>query len=255
MADPKYDIYFRGEILPGADAAQVKSAIAQIFKADAAKLATLFSGKVNTIKKSVDKATAAKYQQAFKKAGAKAVITLAKEELSSEIPAAAPVAAQQETAPLSESSPESSSKPDSTADSAPDSTADSAPDSAPDSTPAIKQAIADANWDVLPSGSDLLKPDERRDIPDVDIDTSSIKVVSPFAEIEVDNKPIPPAPDTSHISVAEVGEDMNPNKAPPAADLVLDLSSFSIAEAGAALTDQKEKKAPPAPDTSHIELE
>ena len=243
MADPKYDIYFRGEILPGADAAQVKSAIAQIFKADAAKLATLFSGKVNTIKKSVDKATAAKYQQAFKKAGAKAVITLAKEEQSAEIPATAPVAAQQETAPLSELSPESSSKPDSTAD------------SAPDSTPAIKQAIADANWDVLPSGSDLLKPDERRDIPDVDIDTSSIKVVSPFAEIEVENKPIPPAPDTSHISVAEVGEDMNPNKAPPAADLVLDLSSFSIAEAGAALTDEKEKKTPPAPDTSHIELE
>ena len=243
MADPKYDIYFRGEILPGADAAQVKSAIAQIFKADAAKLAILFSGKVNTNKKSVDKATAAKYQQAFKKAGAKAVITLAKQVQSSE-PPAAPVTAQQETAPLSESSPaESSSKPDSTAD------------SAPDSTPAIQQAIADANWDVLPSGSDLLKPDERRDIPDVDIDTSSIKVVSPFAEIEVDNKPIPPAPDTSHISVAEVGEDMNPNKAPPAADLVLDLSSFSIAEAGAALTDQKEKKAPPAPDTSHIELE
>ena len=227
MADPKYDIYFRGEILPGADAALVKSAIAQIFKADAAKLAVLFSGKVNTIKKSVDKATAAKYQQAFKKAGAKAVITLAKEEQSSEVPAAAPVDAQQESAPSSE----------------------------PDSTPAVKQAIADANWDVLPSGSDLLKPDERRDIPDVDIDTSSIKVVSPFAEIEVENKPIPPAPDTSHISVAEVGEDMNPNKAPPAVDLVLDLSSFSIAEPGAALTDEKEKKTPPAPDTSHIELE
>ena len=226
MADPKYDIYFRGEILPGADAALVKSAIAQIFKADAAKLAILFSGKVNTIKKSVDKATAAKYQQAFKKAGAKAVITLAKQVQSSE-PPAAPVTAQQENVPPSK----------------------------PDNTPAIQQAIADANWDVLPSGSDLLKPDERRDIPDVDIDTSSIKVVSPFAEIEVDNKPIPPAPDTSHISVAEVGEDMNPNKAPPAADLVLDLSSFSIAEAGAALTDQKEKKAPPAPDTSHIELE
>ena len=226
MADPKYDIYFRGEILPGADAAQVKSAIAQIFKADDAKLAILFSGKVNTIKKSVDKATAAKYQQAFKKAGAKAVITLAKQVQSSE-PPAAPVTAQQENVLPSK----------------------------PDNTPAVKQAIADANWDVLPSGSDLLKPDERRDIPDVDIDTSSIKVVSPFAEIEVENKPIPPAPDTSHISVAEVGEDMNPNKAPPAADLVLDLSSFSIAEAGAALTDEKEKKTPPAPDTSHIELE
>ena len=54
MADPKYDIYFRGEILPEADEAQVKAAIAKIFKADDAKLAQLFSGKVNTIKKSVD---------------------------------------------------------------------------------------------------------------------------------------------------------------------------------------------------------
>ena len=227
MADPKYDIYFRGEILPGADAAQVKSAIAQIFNADAAKLAILFSGKVNTIKKSVDKATAAKYQQAFKKAGAKAVITLTKEAHSSEVSAAAPAHAQQESAPSSE----------------------------PSNEPVVKQGITDANWDVLPSGSDLLKPDERRDIPSVDIDTSSIKVVSPFAEIEVENKPIPPAPDTSHISVADVGEDMNPNKTPSTADLELDLSSFSIAEPGSALNDEKEKKTPPAPDTSHIELE
>ena len=30
MADPKYDIYFRGEILPGADEAVVKVAIAKI---------------------------------------------------------------------------------------------------------------------------------------------------------------------------------------------------------------------------------
>ncbi len=41
MADPRYDIYFRGEILAGADDAQVKAAVAKIFKADAAKLALL----------------------------------------------------------------------------------------------------------------------------------------------------------------------------------------------------------------------
>ena len=39
MADPKYDIYFRGEILAGADDERVKAAIAKVFKADAAKLA------------------------------------------------------------------------------------------------------------------------------------------------------------------------------------------------------------------------
>ena len=32
MADPRYDIYFRGEILAGADEVQVKAAVAKIFK-------------------------------------------------------------------------------------------------------------------------------------------------------------------------------------------------------------------------------
>jgi len=201
MADPRYDIYFRGEILPGADEAKVKAAIAKIFKADDAKLAALFSGKVNTIKKTVDKSTAAKYQQAFKQAGAKAVITLAKD------------------AQVAESQPDT-----------------------------------EGSWDVLPSGSDLLKPDERRNIPDADIDTSAIKVVSPFAEIEVAEKIVPPAPDTHHISVADVGEDMNPDRPAPVTDLELDLSAFSVAESGAILADKKDKIVPPAPDTNHIKL-
>jgi microcompartment protein CcmL/EutN len=218
MADPKYDIYFRGEILAGADEANVKAAVAKIFKADAAKLAVLFSGKVNSIKKAVDKTTAAKYQQAFKQAGAKLVITLAKEEQVS-IPVNSSKATTQ---------PSIVNKQEST--------------------------ISEGSWDVLPTGSDLLKPDERRNIPDADIDTSGIKVVSPFAEIEVSEKVVPPAPSTSHITVADVGEDMNPERVTPVADLELDLSSFTVAEPGAELTDKKEKSAPLAPDTSHIKL-
>jgi len=225
MADPRYDIYFRGEILAGADDAQVKAAVAKIFKADAAKLATLFSGKVNTIKKSVDKATAAKYQQAFKQAGAKAVITVAKVAQTAETSATQPIGQKAKT-----SSVEKNTETDNT-------------------TP-----VNEGNWDVLPSGSDLLKPAERRDIPVVDIDTSAIKVVSPFAEIEEADKVVPPAPDTAHISVADVGEDMNPERADPVADLALDLSAFTVAETGAALVDKKEKKVPPAPDTNHIKL-
>ena len=218
MADPRYDIYFRGEILAGADDAKVKAAIAKIFKADAAKLATLFSGKVNTIKKSVDKATAAKYQQAFKQAGAKAVITIAK-ATEAKVAQAAETSATQ---PISQKAKTSS--------------------------------VDKGNWDVLPSGSDLLKPAERRNVADVDIDTSAIKVVSPFAEVEVEDKVVPPAPDTTHISVAAVGEDMNPERAAPVADLALDLSAFTVAETGATLADKKEKTVPPAPDTNHIKL-
>lgn len=209
MADPRYDMYFRGEILAGADETSVKAAVAKIFKADAAKLAILFSGKVNTIKKAVDKPTAAKYQQAFKKAGAKLVITLAKVEQ------------EKVSANLAKA----------------------------------KTTIVSGDvWDVLPPGSDLLKPDERRNMPDADIDTSGIKVVSPFAEIEIAEKAVPLAPNTSHITVADVGEDMNPERPKPAADLELDLSAFTVAEAGTELMDKKEKIVPSAPDTDHIKL-
>jgi hypothetical protein len=228
MADPKYDIYFRGEILPGADDAQVRVAIAKIFKADDAKLAQLFSGKVNTIKKSVDKAIAAKYQQAFKNAGAKAIITVAKEvvkpdTVKSEVPKKEP--AEIVNAAVIKAH-----------------------------TVAAEIQVVTGSWDILPSGSDLLAPDERRNIADADIDTSAIKMVSPFTEVEVVDKPIPPAPDTRHISVAEVGGDMNPDRPAPVAELELDLSEFTVAEVGVALADKKEKHVPPAPDTNHIKL-
>lgn len=220
MTDPKYDIYFRGEVLPGQDDAQVKQSIAKLFKASDAKLAQLFSGKVNVVKKSVDKATAAKYQQAFKKAGAKAVITLAKDEqVKNE---------QVKREPIKDNS--------------------------------LKDKLIAANtdkdnrWDVLPVGSDLLKPDERQHAVDPNIDVSGIKMVSPFEEIEVEEKPVPPAPKTDHISVAEVGEDMNPDRPAPPPTPDLDLSELSVAEPGADLGDKKEKETPPAPDTTHIKL-
>lgn len=200
MTDPKYDIYFRGEVLPDHDETQVRQSIAKLFKANDAKLDQLFSGKVNVVKKSVDKATAAKYQQAFKKAGAKAVITLAKDEQVKDEP------------------------------------------------------LKDNNWDVLPAGSDLLKPDERQQVAGPDIDVSAIKMVSPFEEITVEDKPVPPAPKTDHISVAAVGEDMNPDRPAPPPAPELDLSELSVAEPGADLGDKKEKEIPPAPDTAHIKL-
>jgi len=223
MADSGFDIYFRGEVLPGQDIEQVKQKVAALFKADAAKLAQLFSGKVNVIKKGADKATALKYQQAFKNAGAKAVITQAK-------------SAQSATSPAPQTT----------------STTQAAPPSSQVSAAAPKPVEGD--WGVLPAGSDLLKPDERNNQPAVEVDTSAIKMVSPFAEPEVEEKVAPPAPDTSHISVAEVGADMNPDRPETPADLDLDLSEFSVAEPGAQLKDKESKPDVPAPDTSHIHL-
>jgi hypothetical protein len=69
-----YAIVFKGEILDGADSAAVQQKIGAMFKADAAKLAALFSGKPIAIKKNVDEATANKFIAAFAKAGAKAYV-------------------------------------------------------------------------------------------------------------------------------------------------------------------------------------
>jgi len=223
MADSGFDIYFRGEVLPDHDLEAVKQKVAALFKADANKLAALFSGKVNVIKKGVDKATALKYQQAFKSAGAKVVITQARPAAAKSAQDPTPQTVSNQADPVAQSA-------------ASESTSD------------------EGDWGVLPAGSDLLKPDERNNQPDVHVDTSAIKMVSPFAEPEVQEKPLPPAPDTSHISVAEVGADMNPDRPAPVADLELDLSDFSVAEPGAQLQDKKDKTEPPAPDTSHIHL-
>lgn len=216
MADPRYDIYFRGEVLSGHDEAQVKQSIAKLFKASNEKLVQLFSGKVNVIKKSVDKPTAEKYQKAFKQAGAKAVITLAKSDIKTE---------------------DSSRK-----------TEGRTPDEVKDNKE------KGAHWDVLPAGSDLLKPDERHHIPEVNVDISGIKMVSPFEEITVKERPAPVIPKVDHISVAEVGEDMNPDRPAPPPEPELDLSEFSVAEAGVTLVEKKEKEIPPIPDTTHIKL-
>ena len=170
MTTDRYDIFFRGEALPAQDLAEVKAKVGRLFNADEAKLAQLFSGKACPIKKSVDKATAVKYQQAFKNAGAKALII-----------------------PCKQSAPVSSAVPETPASKA---------TAAPTPSPASKQAAVNAgSWDILPSGSDLLKPSERKEVTPVTVDTSAIKLASVFAEPEQ----APPPPPCSRYQPYRVG--------------------------------------------------
>lgn len=69
-----FEVVFEGKLMAGAQEQQVKQNIARMFKADDAKLATLFSGRKIVIKAGLDKTTAQKYLQAMKKAGAAAQI-------------------------------------------------------------------------------------------------------------------------------------------------------------------------------------
>jgi len=66
----QYNLIFQGKIIDGASLDEVKSNIARLFKADAEKTATLFSGKTIVIKKNLDSESTKKYLAILKKAGA-----------------------------------------------------------------------------------------------------------------------------------------------------------------------------------------
>jgi len=74
MIDGQFDIVFRGQTIKFMDIEDVKSNLVVLFKSSPAAVEKLFIGSEVAIKKSLDYATAMKYQSALKKAGALALI-------------------------------------------------------------------------------------------------------------------------------------------------------------------------------------
>lgn len=67
----QFRLVFAGEINQGQHAAVVKKRLGAVLNLDAERMDVLFSGKSVVVKKVTDKATAARYQAAFDKAGAR----------------------------------------------------------------------------------------------------------------------------------------------------------------------------------------
>lgn len=79
MSEQRYDLIFRGDIVLGQDLAQVKARLQQLFKADAARIDALFSGRPVTLKRDLDEESAKKYQQVLARAGAEVTLASAGE--------------------------------------------------------------------------------------------------------------------------------------------------------------------------------
>ena len=110
MADELFNIVFQGKIQPDSELVQVKEQLGRLFNVGDDKLDVMFSGKAVVIKKSADRATAQKFLQAMKKAGAIAnAVTLdgkAVDLLNSEQAESAP---PQQPEPTPAAEPETSS--------------------------------------------------------------------------------------------------------------------------------------------------
>jgi hypothetical protein len=243
--DERYNIYFAGVVLEGHDIAQVRLKLGKLFNADDLTLDKLFSGSAQMIKRNCDKSTALKYQQAMKKVGAKPVIRAA---------AAGPDATSAERA----------------AQVSPTTHSDAAEQNTPD-------------FDLAPVGADVLRPEERTETEALEIDTSALSLADTGERLSALTPAAPAAPDTDHLSMGEVGEDIpNLDNGPPppppdttgislapegsdysdcatepAGNPDLDLSSLQLADQGADMLDEQYKKEdkPAAPATDHLTLE
>jgi hypothetical protein len=246
MSDVVYAIVFSGGLVEGFQPISVKAHMAKLLKADADKMATLFSGKQIVLKRTPDKQQAIKYGQALKKIGADVKIKAIKG-------AAAPA----RKAPAA-------------AAPAPKAAAEPAP-AAPDTS----------NLSLAPNEGNIVEP--KPDAPPPEIDLSGISVAEddgsplvppkPVEEVEIDlseysvsendGAPLvepsdeePPKVDAPDFGLDEPGAVLETLKE-EVEELHPDTSGMSLAMTGSDLLEPEEKdQAPPpeAPDTSKIHL-
>ncbi|WIO74692.1 hypothetical protein QP938_01970 [Porticoccaceae bacterium LTM1] len=166
MSDQLFEIVFRGDIAPGANFAEVRQRLGELFKADEQQLERLFSGRPSVIRRSLDSATAERYQNAIQQTGALVQIRASKPEM----PAQKPVEAASSAEPVpSEQAAETDPGPG----------WGLAPVGADVLNDNEKRPQVDANVDtsalnLAPEGSDVLKPEERKPYEEREVDTSGL---------------------------------------------------------------------------------
>jgi len=240
----RYRLVFRGEVLEGQQKAVVKQRLGATLKVAGERLDAMFTGKAIVIRKDADTDTAARFQIAFERAGARLRVL--------------PVATGAEP-PV-----------------------DAAPSRAPETTARAtveSAAIADASgFSLAPVGALLVDPSPPPPAPAVD--TSRFTLASPGATLGTPADVTAAAPDVSHLTIAAPGATLGePNPEPPpvvpvpawkvaqagavlarrapdVAPLVdVDALGFEIAPPGALLDEAEREPPPPPPDTSHLRLQ
>lgn len=230
--EDRYRLVFRGEVLEGHHAAVVKKKLGVALKVDGARLEELFQGKPVVIKRDADTATSARYQAAFKRAGARLRVLPVADRTPQ--PEATPAPADNSAAALTVRPV--GSLLDATERPAPRvvqvdishlSLAAPGP-LLPERTASAAPTVPDTSHFTLAEvGADLSTPTERIATLEVTLD-ADWALAEPGALLGT-SKPVRPA-----IDIAQV--------------------NFDLAPTGADLGQRKAPRPPAAPDTSHLKL-
>ncbi len=218
LMSEQYRLVFSGEVLGGQHAAVVKKRLTALLKLDDARMDVLFSGKAVVVKKATDEKTAARYQEAFSKAGARLRV----------LPVEGAAAAED---PLQAAEPQPA--------------------------PAQPEAADESGLAVLPVGADLLTDAERPAPVDAQVATDHLSLAQPNegrADSSAAAAPAAEVPSVDHLTLAELGARLGTEQAREV--VVAEIhADFDLAEVGAVLGALEAAEPPPAPDTSHLSLD
>lgn len=233
-----YDIIFRGDILPGQQLSEVKERLARLFKTDADKINSLFSGAAVPLKRDLDQATAEKYRTVLQQAGAQVQVAEAGSIQTRAAPVRkAPAMTLQQRLAMQE--------------------AERARAEAEQVQPAAEPEQA-SGLTLAPLGADLLTAIEKRQPVAREIDVSNISL-RPVGGNLVDPAELPPVvpvavPDVD-FTLSAPGDDLlqahERRSLPP---LELELPELDLAPPGSDLGQVKGNPPPPPPDTSGLAL-
>lgn len=227
MSAPEFDIIFRGDIVFGHQLAEVKLKLQQLFKADAAKIDALFTGRPVPLKRNLDEVTATKYRDVLIKAGAAVELCSSDKSPANSPSRPASQAAVARPAPVTPAvvSPR--------------------PVVSPSSVDTPTPVVASPQWSIAPAGADLLGASERApEVPPLKVNLTGISLREQAGNL-VDASELPAAPATKvvvpQLDLAELGRNLSDSDdrlALPQVEIELD---WEIAEAGSDLLSADER--------------
>ena len=244
MAGSTFDVSFSGQLVSGAELAQVKDNVAKLFKTEVQGIEVMFSGKRVVIKRNLDQQTAMKYQAAMKNAGAMCELTENKPVVSSEYSEDNPPPIPQpdpETVAISSATqePTSNAKPvESTVSVGDMGSVTIAPAG---ETIMEHEQVAEPQIDISAISIDDSRQNlvEHTPVPEPDIDISSMSIDSSGDDLVQNERIAEPEIDISSLNIDESGENLIGHKEVP--PMEVDTSSMSMAPPGSAVLEEESK--------------
>jgi hypothetical protein len=252
MSTSEFDIVFRGDIIFGHQLTDVKQKLQLLFKADAAKVDALFTGRPVVLKRNLDELTANKYRDALTKAGAMVEVVLNSQSSASQNNTSQNKASAPE--PVKVAPVKSSAQPQWTL--APVGSNLLTPSERPRAPAPF--VLKETGFSLRPAQGNLLDATERKKVeatyvvaPNLDLAALGANLVEPN---EIEHLPLLEI-DIEDWGVAEAGSDLlTPAERHTVAPAIIQVGDFGLAPAGSDLGQLKPKVTPVVPDISGLSL-